>query len=382
MISNPFPEAHVLVVDDELSTVGALRRLLDEWGYLNGADTSNPADVASLCLRQPPDLVIMDLHMPGLDGFQVLELLRPWTTANPPVPVLVVTSDVSSEVRERALANGARDFLTKPFQNRELRLRVGNLLEMRKAHLELQLQNETLEQRISERTQDVDQAKVDALDRLALAGEYRDDSTQEHAQRVGRTAAMVAEQMGVSSRSVEIVRRAATLHDIGKIGIPDAILLKPDKLTDDEFEVIRTHARIGYDILIGSTSELLRVSAQIALSHHERWDAKGYPSGLAAEQAPLVGRLVAVSDVFDALTHDRPYKQAWAVDDAVAEILRGGGTQFDPRVVQAFSELDHDLLMAPVSEDRVATPTPDPEPQEHPGSNGALVAAGGARAAV
>ncbi len=262
--------------------------------------------------------------MPRLDGFQVLELLQPWIHAQPAMPVLVVTADVTEETCEHALTAGARDFLTKPFNHSEVALRVANLLETREAHKQLKHSNETLEQRVLERTHELEQAKLDAIDRLALAAEYRDDDTQEHAHRVGRTAAHLAASLGVSTTSMSIIHRAAALHDIGKIGIPDAILLKPARLTSKEFEVIKTHTRIGYEILTGSSSELLRVAAQIALTHHERWDGTGYPAGLAGEDIPIAGRLVAVADVFDALTHDRPYKNASHVPGEVKPIWRAG----------------------------------------------------------
>jgi putative two-component system response regulator len=347
-MKSSFPEANILVVDDQMLDVLLLTSLLEEWGYENVASTTRPSEVVGLCTHASPDLVVLDLQMPEIDGFEVLELLQPWIHAEPAMPVLVVTAFVTEEACERALAAGASDFLTKPFNYSEVALRVSNLLATRKAHMQLKRNNETLEERVVERTRELERAKLDALDRLALAGEYRDDSTQEHAQRVGRTAAQLAASLGLSAESVNIIRRAATLHDIGKLGIPDAILLKPGRLTGEEFLTMKTHTQIGFEILAGSSSELLRVAAQIALTHHEHWDGTGYPSSLADESIPIAGRLVAVADVFDALTHDRPYKHAWSITEAMGEIEHTNGTHFDPRVVQAFLDLDHEALLAPV----------------------------------
>jgi putative two-component system response regulator len=196
------------------------------------------------------------------------------------------------------------------------------------------------------RTSELEQSRVEALERLALAAEYRDDDTQEHAKRIGRTATLLAERLGVASDDRDRLARAAPLHDVGKIAIPDAILLKPGKLTDQEFDAMKEHAAIGARILGGSASELLRMAEEIARTHHERWDGTGYPSGLRGDEIPLVGRIVAVADVFDALTHVRPYKEAWTVDRAVVEIVAQSGRHFDPRVVDAFMELDHQSLLS------------------------------------
>jgi putative two-component system response regulator len=354
--SHPFPDARVLVVDDLLANVRLLTCVLEEWGCRHVVGTTKPSEVVELCRQGEPDLILLDLRMPELDGFQVLELLRPWTEKTPATPVVVITADATGETCERALAAGARDFVTKPFSHREVVLRVGNLLETRKAHLELQRHGNSLEQRVIERTHDLERARLDALDRLALVCEYRDDSTHEHAQRVGRTAAQLARSLGDSDRTVATLRRAAALHDIGKIGIPDSILRKPGRLTSAEFETMKTHALIGEQILGGSRSELLLESARIAISHHERWDGGGYPHGLSGDQIPQGGRIVAVADVFDAVTHDRPYKVARSVREAVAEVRAAAGTQFDPAVVEAFLRLDHETLLAPVHSDQVAPP--------------------------
>jgi PAS domain S-box-containing protein len=204
--------------------------------------------------------------------------------------------------------------------------------------------NQVLEQRVQERTAELAHSQIEILTRLARAAEFRDDDTGQHTQRVGRTAALLAQALGFSSEQIALVCEAAPLHDVGKIAISDLILLKPGKLTNEEFALMKTHSPIGAELLSGGRSEVVRMAEDIAGSHHERWDGTGYPRGLAGEQIPLVGRILAVADVFDALTHERPYKAAWPAADAVAEIVRQSGSQFDPQVVEAFLGLPHDTL--------------------------------------
>lgn len=201
------------------------------------------------------------------------------------------------------------------------------------------------------------------LDRLTLVAEYRDDDTRQHAWRIGRTCALLAQGLGLPKQQIELIKHAAPLHDIGKIGVPDAILLKPGKLFDPELELSMLHTTIGAEILAGSQSPLLQLAEQIALTHHERWDGRGYPQGLRGEHIPLPGRLVAVADVFDALTHERPYKEAWPVREALTEILSQAGEQFDPKVVAVFARLDHQMLVEPLSE---WGPPAKPEPMARP----------------
>jgi putative two-component system response regulator len=347
--------AQILVVDDDQANVLLLERLLEQWTYTNVAVTTDSSQVVDLCERLQPDLLLLDLHMPQPDGFALLELLAPWIATKGYLPVLVLTADVSQEAKERALSVGAKDFLSKPLDTTEVRVRVKNLLETRYLHRDLQHHNDLLEQRVQARTADLElrtadleQSRLEILDRLALAAEYRDDATNQHAKRIGRTAILLARELGFSAKELRQIRRTAPIHDIGKIGIPDEILLKPGKLSAAEFEVIKTHTTIGAQMLSGSQAPLLRMAEQIALTHHERWDGTGYPNGLAGEQIPIAGRIVAVADVFDALAHDRPYKDAWPVDQAAQEIISQAGRQFDPQVVDAFQPLDHAPLLGPM----------------------------------
>jgi putative two-component system response regulator len=349
MIGPDLKDARVLVVDDEYANVRLLEHLLQRWGFADVVTTTTSAEVPELYRTSRPDILLLDLQMPEPNGFRLMELLAEEIQGPTRLPVLVLTADITQEVKKRALASGARDFLTKPFDPTEVELRLRNLLETRRLQLELQSHNETLERRVQDRTRDLDMARLETLERLALAGEYRDDNTHEHAQRVGRSAARLAEALGRPAYEVELLRRAAPLHDIGKIGVPDAILLKPGKLDPQEFEVMRTHSRIGHQILSGSGSRVLRVSAEIALTHHERWDGSGYPEGLKGDAIPLCGRIAAVADVFDALMHRRPYKEAWSLDAAVAEIREGSGRHFDPAVARVFETLDPASLLGPIT---------------------------------
>jgi putative two-component system response regulator len=342
----------IIAVDDEMSNLVLLRQILERDGYTQIDLTTDATRVPAMFVERRPDLVLLDLHMPGMDGFELMERLGPLAGEGTDVPFLVLTADATPATRRRALELGARDFLTKPLDRIELLLRVRNLLQVKSLQDRLQEQNQELEVKVAERTRDLEQARLEMLERLALAAEYRDDDTQEHAWRIARTCVTIAIRLGLPDPEVELLARAAPLHDVGKIGIPDAILLKPGRLSDDEFEVIKTHTTIGAEILAGSRSPLLRLAEQIALSHHERWDGSGYPAGLHSDAIPLVGRIVAVADVFDALTHERPYKDAWPVQAAVDEILAQVGRQFDPDVVGAFSTLDHASLLGSVNQSR------------------------------
>jgi putative two-component system response regulator len=341
--------AKILIVDDQAANVVLLERMLEQWGYSNVTTTTQSFEVPNLYAALDPDLVLLDLQMPAPDGFELMEILGPQLTAAPRTPVLVLTADVTTATRQRALASGASDFLSKPLDPIEVRLRIANLLITRQLEREMLIQNQLLEASVRARTDDLERARLELLERLAVAAEYRDDNTQEHAQRVGRTVAQLGVQMGLSGGEVEVLLRAAPLHDIGKIGVPDAILLKSSALTDEEFAVMRAHTLIGAQILSGSEFETLQTAERIAASHHERWDGAGYPNRLAGESIPLAGRLVAVADVFDALVHERPYKQAWPLEQAVEEIISLRGTHFDPDVVSAFEALDHGALMTPIA---------------------------------
>jgi putative two-component system response regulator len=344
-VDSAVARSRILLVDDEPANVRLLERVLARGGFTNVKGLSDPREAVIVYAEWAPDLMLLDLHMPHMDGFDVMERLG-LTVENEDTyfPLVILTADVSNEVRQRALAMGAKDFLLKPFDHSEVLLRIRNLLHTRSLHLQLQDQNRVLEDKVLERTEELEEARYEILERLALAAEYRDDDTHQHTWRVGQLAGLLAKLVGLTELDVELIRRAAPLHDVGKIGISDVILLKPGKLTLEEFETMRGHTDIGVKILSGSAFSLLQLASEVALTHHERWDGGGYPRGLRAEEIPLAGRIVAVADVFDALTHERPYKRAWPVSEALAEVGRQAGHQFDPALVEAFSRLSPDIL--------------------------------------
>jgi putative two-component system response regulator len=370
---NPFPQSsgrgprrptftrtatdlRVLVVDDEPTNLLLLERFLARWGYTNVVTTTDSSEVVGLVEREQVDVVLLDLIMPHPDGFEVMRQLAERDTGAGSLPILVLTADASPTTRERALTMGASDFVTKPFDRTEVRLRVENLLKIRLLQLETEEYDRLLERRVRDRTREAEVGANEVLERLAMAGEYRSDETHEHPQRVGRTAALLAAELGLPPEEVALIRRAAPLHDVGNLGVPDSILLKPGPLTSEEFEAMRRHTLVGSEILAGSASPVLQSGATIARTHHERWDGGGYPAGLAGDAIPLFSRLVTVADVFDALTRDRPYKPAVPLESAVAEIRRVAGSQLDPRVAESFERLDQRRLVAPIDEFDIAVP--------------------------
>lgn len=334
-----FKKAKIIIVDDQESNIRTLERLLQRAGYLNVRSITDPTQVFALYEEFQPDLILLDLFMPELDGVEVMQELASRGAQSTYLPILVLTADMSVEAKQRALSSGARDFLTKPFDPVEVLLRISNLLEARFLHNSLKQHNDLLEERVEERTTELREAQVEIFERLALAAEYRDDDTGEHTQRVGRMAANIGKAVGMDPIQIELLRRAAPLHDVGKIGIPDAILLKPGKLTPDEFEQMKNHAAIGAKILSGSRFPLLRMAEDIALTHHEAWDGSGYPSQLYGEDIPLEARITTIADIFDALTHERPYKKPWTREEALAEILKQSSLKLDPTLVQVFATL-------------------------------------------
>jgi putative two-component system response regulator len=315
----------ILVVEDA-ETAALLERVLRAAGYEHVVTRqTSELDPGGF------DLVVLD---PQLDGFALLERVAPTG-----VPVLALTADDGPQTKRRALGLGARDFVVKPLDNVEVLLRVGNLLQTRRLQ-------RSLGEQVRARTGDLEIARRETLERLALAAEYRDEDTADHTRRVGRTAALLARCLDLAAETVEHLRYAAPLHDVGKIGLPEQVWLKPEALTDAERVVLQQHTVIGARILGGSRSPVLRLAEQIAETHHERWDGAGYPHGLAADAIPLAGRITAVADVFDVLAHPRPHKRAWPLEQAVEEIRVQAGRHFDPQVVRAFDRLDHAALLA------------------------------------
>jgi|HigsolmetaAR201D_1030396.scaffolds.fasta_scaffold03009_6 putative two-component system response regulator len=331
--------ARIMIVDDQPLNTHLLERMLRLEGYKHIVSLGDSTEVCKRFIEIQPDILLLDLHMPDIDGFEIMKILREHVPDYAHIPVLAITGDIMPETKLRALAAGARDFISKPFDMNEVALRIKNLLETRFLCLQLQSQNRELESKVRERTQQLKIAQAEILQRLALAAEFRDDEAGQHPQRVGELAAALAREIGLDEQQVELIRLAAPLHDIGKIGIPEHILRKPSSLTDDEMEIIRQHTSIGAKILSSNQHDLLIIAEEIARTHHERWDGSGYPLGLAGEDIPLSGRVVAVADAFDALRHARPYKPAWQLSQTLSEIERQSGTKFDPQVVAALLRL-------------------------------------------
>lgn len=337
MLDDAIRNARILIVDDQEANVFLLEALLQRFGYTSLRSTTDPRQALSLFSEFQPDLILLDLMMPHLDGFQVMKLLQPVIPEGAYLPILVLTADAAMPTRQKALAVGARDFLTKPFDSTEVMLRIKNLLFARVLHRELQQSNLVLEDRVRERTRELEESHIEVLERLALAAEFRDDETGEHTRRVGEVAARVAGRLGFAASQVELIGRAAPLHDVGKIGIPDQILLKPGRLTPDEFEIMKTHTTIGARILSGGRFTLLQMAEAIALSHHERWDGMGYPRGLKGEEIPIEARIVAAADAFDAMSHDRTYRAALSPDEVWEVLWEGAGKQWDEKAVEALA---------------------------------------------
>ena len=320
----------ILVADDVPENISILASTLEADYRVTFA--TNGLDALTAAQAKPqPSLILLDVMMPGMDGYEVYRRLKSdLRTQNIPIIFLTAQSNVSDE--EVGLKLGAVDYLHKPCHPAIVRQRV-------RIHLELHNQNLALEERVRERTRELDETRIEIVRRLGRAGEYRDNETGMHVIRMSQYCHRLALASGISAAQAELLLVAAPMHDIGKIGIPDHILLKPGKLTSDEWEVMKCHAQIGAEIIGEHDSELLSIAHSVALTHHERWDGKGYPQGLVGEAIPIEGRIAAICDVFDALTSTRPYKRAWPADEAVAYIVGEAGKAFDPALVKLFVEL-------------------------------------------
>ena len=326
--------AHVVVIDDELANVNLLTIMLKRSGFATITGLTDARHLPPLLKSSPPDLVITDLHMPDCDGFAVLQMLAPLINRER-LPVLMITGDGTRDSRQQALMQGAKDFVTKPFDLVEVVLRVRNLLESRILFQDLRQQNRTLLQSAVGTNRELESTRLEMIERLALAAEYRDDQTNDHNRRVGDLSATLALRIGQTPEEAGLLRRAAALHDIGKIGIPDALLRKAGPLTESEVRVMQTHTGIGARILGGSHSPLLQLAESIAISHHERIDGTGYPRGLKGVDIPLAGRIVAVADAFDAITSNRPYRQGRSAEVAVTLLREQAGRHYEVRLVEA-----------------------------------------------
>ncbi|MAG37729.1 MAG: two-component system response regulator [Dehalococcoidia bacterium] len=330
--------AKILIVDDQLPNVLLLRKMLQAAGYTAIHSTTDSREAVKLYQEFRPDLLALDLRMPHIDGFEVMGQLRKLESSSY-LPILVLTADDAKVTRQRALESGAKDFLSKPLDQAEVFARIHNLLEVRLLYNQILDQNEVLEEKVRERTKALYATQLEIVRRLGLAAEYRDNETGMHITRMSLYSSLLALEAGLSDADAELVLNASAMHDIGKIGIPDHILLKPGKLDADEWAMMQTHATLGANLLAGHESALMHMAHAIALSHHERWDGAGYPQGLRGDDIPLTGRICAISDVFDALTSERPYKRAWTEEEAIAELEQGKGSQFEPHLVELFRQV-------------------------------------------
>jgi len=327
--------AKILIIDDKEAHVSLLMEILQRAGYRNITFTYNSLRAIELYQQVHPDLVFLDLDMSHLNGFEIMQKLKEIEGGNY-LPVAVISDNTEQHIRYRALESGAKDFLNKPYDRVEVLVRIHNLIEVRMLHNQVRDQNKILEDKVKLRTQELYDTQLDVIQRLARAVEYRDSETGLHIIRMSHYSACLAAEYGLPMDECELILTAAPLHDIGKIGIPDAILRKPSKLTTQEWEIMKTHTTIGAELLSGSNSKFLHMAKNIALTHHERWDGTGYPQGLKEKQIPVVGQICALSDVFDALTTKRPYKDAWDYEETLASIKKSSGIQFSHDLVDSF----------------------------------------------
>ncbi|MFO1363143.1 MAG: response regulator [Burkholderiales bacterium] len=352
-----------MVVDDQSTG----RAILQE--VVKSLDTGivvrpfeNPLDAVRWATTQPADLVLVDYQMPEIDGIEFVRRLR-LLPEYAHVPMVMVTVHDDRKVRYAALDAGITDFLTKPIDTRECLARCRNLLTLRRQQLALEDKGRLLEGMVQDATQEVRTREKETLFRLAKAGEFRDEDTGNHVIRMARFSRLIAEAIGLDAQESETIELAAPLHDIGKIGLPDHILLKTDRLTEGEQRIMQRHPVIGYEILKDSPSKYLRMGALIALGHHEKFDGSGYPYGLVGDHIPLPARIVAVADVYDALTSRRPYKAAWLSDEAVRYLQGHRGLHFDPMLVDAFLRV-RDEALAIQEELKDTAPPPQGSPAE------------------
>lgn len=336
-------KSKILVVDDNPVNVALLTEMLGNAGYALVSGITDPTQVRDLHARHHYDLIMLDIRMPQVDGFEVMEQLSVDDSSGY-LSVLVLTAQNDNDTKLRALESGAKDFITKPFHQAEVLHRVRNLLEVRLLYNRQLNVNEMLEDSVRRRTQELEETRLEIVRRLGRAGEFRDNETGMHVIRMSKSCELLATAAGLSGDDAQLILHASPMHDVGKIGIPDGILLKPGALDPGEWEIMKSHTTIGGEILSGNGSVLLRMAHSIALSHHEKWDGSGYPRGLKANDIPFVGRITALCDVFDALTSSRPYKEAWDIAKATSYVAENAGKQFDPVLTKHFLDILPNIL--------------------------------------
>lgn len=331
LIVHALHHARILIVDDDPQCVWVLKHLLYQGGYCLVHHTTDSTAVMALHRQHAYDLILLDMVMPRLGGTELLEQLQEEIRRHF-LPVVAMTTSLDEELKLQALALGAQDFIHKPYHPQEVLNRIRNLLAVRMMHVDLQ-------RRVEERTRALEESRLEVIHRLSRAAEFRDHGTGSHLQRMSRYAAALALAGGGSRELADLILTAAPMHDIGKIGIPDRIVLKPGPLTSEESRTMQAHTTIGAGMLEGAVDEPLRTAGVIALTHHERWDGTGYPQGLKGEGIPLAGRICAIADVFDALTSHRPYRGARSLEEGLLEMERGAGSRFDPVLIRALTTI-------------------------------------------
>lgn len=343
--SSDICETKFLIIDDNPANVLVLEKLLVIIGYKkeNIIKTTDSRSAISLYQENLPDLILLDLQMPYIDGFQILEELHK-ISKDEFLSVVIITAQNERENHIKALSLGARDFIGKPFDHTEVSIRIKNLLEMKKMHRQIKDYAEHLEIKVLERTKEIEEIQFDFIKRLLRVAEFRDNGTGTHIQRIGLYSRLLAEKLGMSSLYCDLLEHASMMHDIGKIAIPDNIVLKPSKLNSEEWLTMKLHSEKGALILNGSQYKLLQLAEEIALTHHEKWDGTGYPRGLKGNEIPLSGRITAICDVFDALVSKRPYKDSWTIEEAVKEIKKNSNLHFDSKIVDVFIENLDELI--------------------------------------
>jgi putative two-component system response regulator len=334
---------NVAIIDDTPINLALMQALVGRVEGCSSETFTDPVAALNACITEQPDLVIVDYMMPDLDG---LEFIRRFRSApeRTDIPILMVTAAHEKEVRYEALDCGATDFLSKPIDKNEFVPRVRNMLGLRRHAVMLASRANELTEAVRRATQDVHDRERETVTRLARAAEFRDPETGSHILRIGHFSQLIAAKLGLAPDFQAKLLAAAPMHDVGKLGTPDRILLKPGPLTAEEWVIMKQHTIIGHEILKDSSAPVLRLAAEIALNHHERFDGSGYPFGLAGEEIPFSGRIVAVADVFDALTSERSYKKAWPLEDACDLLKIGRGRHFDPACVDVFLDSWNEVL--------------------------------------
>jgi len=327
--------AKILIVDDNMANVALLEAILEEDDFTQLFSTTDPRQVLPLYRQHHFDLILLDIRMPEMSGIEVLEQLAE-VLRNDFVPVIVLTAQTDQETRQQALASGAKDFVTKPFEDWEVLLRIENTLQSRMFYTRQVMRADLLEREIIKSTQEIRETQFEIVQRLGAAGELRDNETGAHVKRMSHMCSLLASKRELGREFAELLLYASTMHDVGKIGIPDSILLKPGRLSAEEWQIMKQHPLIGARIIGDHKSKLISLARETALFHHEKWDGSGYPHGIAGDAIPIAARIAAICDVFDALTSERPYKKAWSVEQAVAVLEEESGKHFEPAMVELF----------------------------------------------